>query len=99
MPGGNSSSSKRPYRMLKDGSMNSPDVKALGGAEFLADPDYSGYLLKEPPPGADYIDTNYGLNKYTGIPDNQEDTQGNSGWTKQATESPLSSTSGRDNYV
>ena len=97
MPGGNSCSSKRPYRMLKDGSMNSPDVKALNGAELLADPGYMGFQLKNPPPEYD-IDPNFGLSMYGGIDHNQEDTQGTSGWKALSTEgaptAPASRTKG-----
>ena len=99
MPGGNSSSSKRPHRMLKDGSMNSPDVKALSGAELLAKPSYQGLQLDESPPGGYEIDTDYGYSKYTGIAEFKGDTQGNDGWQKLATEAPNSAVGGRANYV
>lgn len=98
MAGGNTSSSKRPYRMMKDSSMNSPDVKALSGAELFAKPDFQGLQLDEAPPKYE-IDTEYGHSKYGGIEEFNGDTQGNDGWNKLATEAPNSAQGGRANYV
>jgi len=85
--------------MIKDSSMNSPDVKALNGSELLADPSYAGFQLKDGVEMGDYqIDIDYGYPRAGNIPNNTEDTQGNSGWTPAGAEHPKSATSGR-NYI
>jgi len=81
MPGGNTSSSKRPYRMLKGGGQKPYDVRALSGSETFGDErnmkldSYQG----DPEYG---IDTEYGYPSFsTPTKDNTpKEVDGNDVW-------------------
>lgn len=77
MAGGNTSSSKRPYRNLKGGSQLNPEVMSLYAAQVLSS---EKNLNIDGLPVEDYIDTEYGLSMWKPTPDAKGDTQGNSGW-------------------
>ena len=60
MPGGNVSTSKKPYDVLKWGNSSSPDCKAYVGGKMIS----SGY-----------DDTEYGLPNFGPIPENQAEKE------------------------
>jgi len=66
MPGGNSSSSKRPYRNLKGGGQRPYDVRALSGGETFGSDTNMQLFERE---GEDYEDTEYGLSKWKPTPE------------------------------
>lgn len=79
MPGGNTSSKKRPYRMSKASSQASPDVKALSGGEVFGDP---GNLQLWGAGSEEYIDTRFGYDSFARSTPNAtpKNVDGNAGW-------------------
>lgn len=83
MPGGNTSSSKRPYRNLKGGGQRAPDVMALNGSELLGNEMNMGLDTIK---GEYAVDIEYGLSSTEATPEAPGDTQGNSGWAMKKPE-------------
>jgi len=78
MPGGATSSSKRPYRNLGNDSQANYAVKALSGSETFANPDNLQLFNGAGEPYS--IDTEFGISNFNLAPANGEDTQGNGGF-------------------
>ncbi len=64
MPGGNTSSSKQGYRMLKGGGQKAPDVRALSGGETFGD-EMNMQLFDRGGQGEYKADTEYGLSNWS----------------------------------
>lgn len=81
MPGGNTSSSKRPYRMLKGGGQRPYDVRALSGGETFGD-EQNMQLFKYNGEEGYQPDTEYGLSNYNSpTPDaTMKQVDGNDAW-------------------